>query len=235
MADTYEKDLGQKSSLTTSDYIRVVGSDNVSYKQDMTSVLALNGTFYDITWHGGVDLNTMTQTGIYWLSNNLTNCYIASVWAPMVVISKGDTVRQIIFPQNGDIYTREYRSSQWSAWVKQPTRAEVDALSTINEVVPTKTSDVNTFEYNMRRVGKLVTGSIIFSISSALASNGYIVQGGIPTAAHAPQLPLICVNGTQAGQTGRVRVNGAGIQVWYSNVTPTVGNTYLIPVNYICQ
>lgn len=38
MADTYEKDLGAKSSLTTSDYIRVVGSDNVSYKQSLTSV-----------------------------------------------------------------------------------------------------------------------------------------------------------------------------------------------------
>lgn len=40
MADTYEKDLAQKSSLTTSDYIRVVGSDNVSYKQGVPSVLA---------------------------------------------------------------------------------------------------------------------------------------------------------------------------------------------------
>ncbi len=38
MADTYEKDLGQKSSLTTSDFIRVVGSDNVSYKQSVASV-----------------------------------------------------------------------------------------------------------------------------------------------------------------------------------------------------
>ena len=38
MADTYEKDLGQKSSLTTSDYIRVVGSDNVSYKQLVSDV-----------------------------------------------------------------------------------------------------------------------------------------------------------------------------------------------------
>ena len=38
MADTYEKDLGQKSSLTTSDFIRVVGSDNVSYKQSVANV-----------------------------------------------------------------------------------------------------------------------------------------------------------------------------------------------------
>ena len=38
MADTYEKDLSQKASLTTSDYIRVVGSDNVSYKQLVSDV-----------------------------------------------------------------------------------------------------------------------------------------------------------------------------------------------------
>ena len=38
MADTYEQNLGQKSSLGTSDYIRVVGTDNVSYKQLVSDV-----------------------------------------------------------------------------------------------------------------------------------------------------------------------------------------------------
>ena len=38
MADTYEQNLTQKSSLTTSDYIRVVGSDNESYKQLVSDV-----------------------------------------------------------------------------------------------------------------------------------------------------------------------------------------------------
>lgn len=38
MADVYEQNLEQKSSLTTSDYIRVVGSDNVSYKQLVSDV-----------------------------------------------------------------------------------------------------------------------------------------------------------------------------------------------------
>lgn len=47
MADTYEKDLAQKSSLTTSDYIRVVGSDNVSYKQQVSSVMATMGVTVD--------------------------------------------------------------------------------------------------------------------------------------------------------------------------------------------
>ena len=38
MADTYEKNLTQKSTLTTSDYIRVVGTDNESYKQLVSDV-----------------------------------------------------------------------------------------------------------------------------------------------------------------------------------------------------
>ena len=38
MADVYEQNLASKSTLTTSDYIRVVGSDNVSYKQLVSDV-----------------------------------------------------------------------------------------------------------------------------------------------------------------------------------------------------
>jgi hypothetical protein len=33
MADIYEQNLTSKSTLTASDFIRIVGSDNVSYKQ----------------------------------------------------------------------------------------------------------------------------------------------------------------------------------------------------------
>jgi hypothetical protein len=38
MADVYEKNLGSKTSLTMNDFIRVVGSDNVSYKQLVSDV-----------------------------------------------------------------------------------------------------------------------------------------------------------------------------------------------------
>lgn len=38
MEDTYEQNLGQKTSLTVNDYIRVVGSDNASYKQLVSDV-----------------------------------------------------------------------------------------------------------------------------------------------------------------------------------------------------
>lgn len=40
MADTYfdEKDLGRKSSLSVNDFIRIVGTDNASYKQLISDV-----------------------------------------------------------------------------------------------------------------------------------------------------------------------------------------------------
>lgn len=38
MVDVYEQNLASKSTLTTTDYIRVVGSDNVSYKQLVSDV-----------------------------------------------------------------------------------------------------------------------------------------------------------------------------------------------------
>ena len=38
MADTYEQNLSQKGTLTVNDYIRVVGSDNASYKQLVSDV-----------------------------------------------------------------------------------------------------------------------------------------------------------------------------------------------------
>lgn len=53
MADVYEKDLAAKSSLTTSDYIRVVGSDNVSYKQLVSAVAKINIENYTGSSLGG--------------------------------------------------------------------------------------------------------------------------------------------------------------------------------------
>ena len=64
MADTYEKDLGQKSSLTTSDFIRVVGSDNVSYKQSVSSVKTAMGVD-DATKHIRVNHSNIASGGTW--------------------------------------------------------------------------------------------------------------------------------------------------------------------------
>ena len=47
MADIYEKDLDSKTTLETSDYVRIVGDDNVSYKNRVADVAETVITDYD--------------------------------------------------------------------------------------------------------------------------------------------------------------------------------------------
>lgn len=55
MADTYEKDLSQKSTLTFVDFLRAVGTDNVSYKERICDVGS--------AMLGGVTLDTEAASG----------------------------------------------------------------------------------------------------------------------------------------------------------------------------
>ena len=64
-----------------------------------------------------VDLNNLTQNGVYLLGQNIRNCFEANVWSPMIVIGNGgDTIRQIIFSSYG-VYIRVKQSNQWASWV----------------------------------------------------------------------------------------------------------------------
>lgn len=54
MADQYEYTLAAKTGMTTSDFIRVVGSDNVSYKQPISDVLNVQS--------GGVKMALLSKT-----------------------------------------------------------------------------------------------------------------------------------------------------------------------------
>ena len=96
----------------------MVGSDNASYKQPVTSVLALNGTFYDTSWKANADLNNFKTIGVYWISSSPTNAPTGLSWFPLVVIARSDTVRQIILDYDNVIYTRSFQSNEWSAWVQ---------------------------------------------------------------------------------------------------------------------
>lgn len=137
MADTYEKDLAQKSSLTTRDYIRVVGSDNVSYKQGVSNVAetfaqalprysavtslkdwaaATNGRGITITNSTTIDTPSQTSNkyGVAWTNSfsDGTNPWANLFWSPT-----GST----------DIYMcQKTNTSAWSDWVKMPTREEID-------------------------------------------------------------------------------------------------------------
>jgi len=55
MADTYEKDLSQKTTLTGADFLRVVGTDTVSYKDTIRDI---GGALF-----GGITFDTEAETG----------------------------------------------------------------------------------------------------------------------------------------------------------------------------
>ena len=164
MADTYEKDLGQKSSLTASDFIRVVGSDNVSYKQNMSSVMETMGLGTAI--NNGTDLNTLVlptndkKIKVYRGENlsQMTNkpSGVTSAWpfCLMLLPIGGAYTKQILHIYGTDatpdyvyVRTQTYSSGgvAWTDWQQSPTRAEIDALNTHAPTTSTLgTLDLNT-------------------------------------------------------------------------------------------
>lgn len=153
MADTYEKDLAQKSTLTTSDYIRVVGSDNVSYKQLVSSVMGLAND-RAIALPPSDDFDSVTKTSgnisVYrWTSATLNSPYKGSVGASdtgfvISYFSGANYGLQVGFSSNRDeIYTRRLSGGAYASWIKMPTRAEVDALITTTAFSGTSSSSGN--------------------------------------------------------------------------------------------
>ena len=178
MADTYEKDLGQKSSLTTSDFIRVVGSDNVSYKQAVSGVA-----------------NTITSTIAKTVSNNTSadgisavGCYYgtwtntpsgASASGYLIVLphgSQGATYRKQIYTAHNtdEYYVRTMSGGTWSSWVKMPTRAEIDALTAVTEGTITSSHTLLTGQCKLAKVGKVVTLTMGMQFTSAVSNYSII-------------------------------------------------------------
>ena len=84
MADIYEQNLTSKSTLTASDFIRIVGSDNVSYKQLISAFPSvLDGSVPTITNVDGTDLVRINSGGTpqFVTINNLLNTVsLDSTW-----------------------------------------------------------------------------------------------------------------------------------------------------------
>lgn len=99
---------------------------------------------------------------------------------------------------------------------------------------PSKGSKVSSAETTIYRVGNIVIGSIVASIGATMSSSNETIVTGLPGAKNAVQLPLICVSGTNAGKTGRCRIESTGsIVTWFTPFVPVSGEVYLIPVHYI--
>lgn len=134
---SFESGLSAKSSLTTSDYIRVVGSDNVSYKQSLTSVNnalpvkaevdALNSKSlaYRRALSPSDDCNTLTQ-GVYTFNTSVPqNAPNGTQYGTLIVIegSFGTSVYnfQFLSTAGRGLYYRRKQgqpADACSAWTK---------------------------------------------------------------------------------------------------------------------
>lgn len=161
MADTYEKDLAQKTSLTTNDFIRVVGSDNVSYKQLVSDVRDKFGVSYISSL---AQLNTLVSN----IGNGIP--FVVGVYSTELVslFSQGGsaagsaqifgtrrnatTLQYALWIYNADLtFTGTYNFSAGtvSNVFKNPTRAEVDALASDSGWIELTTN------VKYRKVGKI--------------------------------------------------------------------------------
>lgn len=65
------------------------------------------------------DLNTLTDTGVYWINlSNCTNGPASSGYGTMEVISYEVVLQRFTFYQDGIVYCRTYTNSQWYEWRK---------------------------------------------------------------------------------------------------------------------
>lgn len=144
------------------------------------AVNALNSnmvTLKNDNWHRGVDLNTFTTDGVYFIGDNITNCYETAPWAPMRVFSRGgtDSFRQLILAQNGSFMYRYHTSSTWSNWIELPTRSEID-LITKNLGNPNTAGFHNGVYRGNNITGYLTDGSLWNRIKG---TNGYALFDGL--------------------------------------------------------
>lgn len=128
MADTYEKDLSQKASLTTSDFIRVVGSDNVSYKQEISSVMETMGSLtFKRLLTSSDDCDTLTQ-GVYIFSTSVPQNAPSNVTYGTLIVIQGQSAGggtvynfQLLSTSSRGLYYRRQQGasgSVFAAWTK---------------------------------------------------------------------------------------------------------------------
>lgn len=181
MADTYEQNLSQKGTLTVSDYIRVVGSDNASYKQLVSDVadkvLTLGKSASTVGTISDLDAITPFTTGYATFTASVSPTGAqGAYWYSLIGWGTGARTEITCIDVSGTVYTRVKDYSGWKAWVKQPTRAEVATLST------TRTATINTSASisgvcTYIQAGKMVTVSGTISIPSGTASTVELVTG----------------------------------------------------------
>lgn len=103
-----------------------------------------------------------------------------------------------------------------------------------NGITLTKESNIDTFEYACRKVGKTVSLSVVFNFSSTPTYNQTIASN-LPAPSQQLQIFVCCVAGTNSGKVSRARISNTGLLTdWYSSANFfKTGDTYLISVMYL--
>lgn len=192
MADVYEKDLAQKSSLTTSDFIRVVGSDNVSYKQRVDNVKSALGigalasygslasfyaefasmavfTKYFVTFYDDCATALGLPQGTYKGYVSKTTATLADITVQRYGSSgtNEEYIGRATFNSSGAVTA--------SNWTKQPTRAEVlDKISYTTAFNVTQGTG-DTYLY-ADRVGRTLFLEMVFRPASDVAQYATIAH-----------------------------------------------------------
>ena len=185
-----ERNLPSKATLTTSDFIRVVGSDNASYKQLLSDVMATTGMGETIATSGAWNATT-AQTAFKdayasWGNNTvhvglLKGGSVASFIAYRADANYG-AVQFMAYGNSTNVfvYTMVLYGGTWGALLQTPTRAEVDALSTKHTAtINTGASIGGTCTYIQAGKIVVVTGSV--TVPSGTAASTVLVSD-LPTA-----------------------------------------------------
>lgn len=235
-----ERNLPSKTTLTTSDYIRVVGSDNASYKQGVPSLMNTMGVartlISDNTDFDSLVPNATLGTGYYRGNNisSMTNRPSPEVntfpWA-LDAINVNGYVKQIlhVYTAAGNIVVYERiqhyssGSSPFAAWTKVPTRAEVDALN--SKTTQELTSSIaSSGSGRATKVGNAVTVQGSFSGITTSGKGWYDICTLPNGFAPSLQVDTVGVDNSASSSSDvpvQLRVTSAGLVRFYSQVAKT--------------
>lgn len=258
MADTYEQNLGAKSSLTPSDYIRVVGSDNVSYKQGVPSVLAGMGLslYYsdtNSTSDGSTDSDRYKMSFQRVLTTFSNSSPTVNRTYPIMIVTSGSssgtfggvvdvtaTAMRFFVSYNNFNYTGQFaRSSNTiNAFERMPTRAEVDALKTVSSITPSEVASDITNNLFIRKQSGVVTINGYITRTNAFTSTQTQVMILPAGARPASQVRAACALSGAAynppAAMGYLLIDSTG----YMGITAPASNTSKVAyfsVSYIAQ
>lgn len=191
MADVYEQNLAQKSTLTTSDFIRVVGSDNVSYKQNVSSVMETMGLGTAI--NNGTDLNTLVlpandkKIKVYRGEDlsQMTNkpSAVTSAWPFCLILLPigGAYTKQILHIYGTDatpdyvyVRTQTYSAGSvvWTDWQQSPLNIKTALAITVDSSIINNPSTVTAF-----RVGNVVAITLWGTTFSSGGNKSNVIRG----------------------------------------------------------